>query len=524
MSNIEDIEGLKSSDSMSDFSSPVELQYMNECIENAEQISLEDLRGSNPEVAEYVDRMEERLNPTHSDSSDNVMNSFEYFREDDGTIIVKSNSPEWANSSMVVKGNDVYCQAGGKNSDHHLNEFINETELMPEKVYHVDGHFNYETDGLGRVVKSSESLNGVEELDRSGERGNLKPIADGKDGMPDDIGGHIVANNVYGPTEAINIFPQNQEMNISGDWKKMENSVQTAVETGDNVVVSKSFEYSGDSKRPDKIDVTVNINDDVTNYHFENSSQDMESVRASLEGTDIQEGTSDSSKEISTAEEEYIKEVVDYPESLVSRIDEFSTTFPPKAIDSDKAISDIIGSAKENIEPMYLEAPSDTVQIEQISDSLQDTEGLEYSEWKEISIEERCESLQAAEYKIADIEHRPACDMKFESLGSGTYGYFNPTDKTITINSDYINSDSYADYKETLDTLIHEGRHAYQDYNLTGREVHPRSGELANWKYNEHEVGYQDCQSCGFEAYALQPVEADARAFAEDVLKTYLNA
>ena len=74
-----------------------------------------------------------------------------------------------------------------------------------------------------------------------------------------------------------------------------------------------------------------------------------------------------------------------------------------------------------------------------------------------------------------------------------------------------------------MDTLIHEGRHAYQDYNLNEREVHPRSGDVSNWRLNEERFGYQDAEHCGMKAYALQPVEADARAFAEDVLKQYFN-
>ena len=75
-------------------------------------------------------------------------------------------------------------------------------------------------------------------------------------------------------------------------------------------------------------------------------------------------------------------------------------------------------------------------------------------------------------------------------------------------------------YEDVLDTLIHEGRHAYQDYNLNVRETHPRHGEVANWNLNEF-YGYQDVENCGFKAYAMQPMETDARAFAEDVLKCY---
>lgn len=520
MANIEDIEGQKSNDSISDFSIPTELENLDECTENAEKISLEDVRETNPDIADYVDRMSERLG---NSCPDGIMKSFEYYRETDGSIIIKNSNSDFQNSNMVVKGNDVYCDGGCNESDQHPNEFINETELMPNKTYHVDGHFNYITDQEGRVVKTNESLNGVQELDRSGERGNLKPIADAKDGTPDDIGGHIVANNVYGPTEAINIFPQNSELNNSGEWKQMENTIQNATNNGDRVEVTKTFEYSDDSKRPNSIDVSVNVNGATSDYHFENITPNKDSIQSNLEDNEVHEDIVESSKDISPLEETYIKEVVDYPEILVDRIDELSSSIPPKAIDSSSTISDIIESAKKDINPVYLEAPSDSIQIGQISDVLKDTEGLDFNDWQNLSYEDRCESLQNAEAKIAEIEHRPLCEIKYESLGDGNYGYFNPSDKTITINSDYITSNSSNDFKETLDTLVHEGRHAYQNYNLTEREVHPRSGEITNWRYNENEVGYQDCQTCGFESYALQPVESDARAFAEDVLKNYFK-
>ena len=67
------------------------------------------------------------------------------------------------------------------------------------------------------------------------------------------------------------------------------------------------------------------------------------------------------------------------------------------------------------------------------------------------------------------------------------------------------------------------GCHAYQYYNLYVREVHPRQGEVANWYINEIEYGYQDVKRFGFKIYAMQPVEADARAFSEDVFKSYID-
>lgn len=228
---------------------------------------------------------------------------------------------------------------------------------------------------------------------------------------------------------------------------------------------------------------------------------------------------------LTQAEVSYIEEVLPMKDDclIATRIDELGDQFPPKAIDSNKDIAEVIQPVIEEIDPMYLEAPSDSIQVEEATDAMRDIEGLSFEEWKELSFDERVEVLQKVENSIAEIAHRPACGINIENLGEGYYGYYSKSTHEITLNSQYIASDSYADYKEALDTIVHEGRHAYQDYNLNVREVHPSEGDLSNWKSNEFEYGYQDAQTCGFAAYWLQPQETDARAFAEDVLKNYLE-
>lgn len=228
---------------------------------------------------------------------------------------------------------------------------------------------------------------------------------------------------------------------------------------------------------------------------------------------------------ITIAEQAYIEEVLPLKneELLTARIDELGNQYPPKAIDSDKNISDIIQPVINEINPIYLEAPSDSVQIEQAAEAMENIEGLSFDEWKELSYEERIEVLQKLENTMAQIEHRPRCPLNVKKMRENDFGYFSPTNLDITMNSRYIKSDSYKDYKECLDTIIHEGRHAYQQYNLTVREVHPREGELTNWKWNEFEMGYRNARIHGFKAYWSQPMECDARAFAEDVLQNYLE-
>lgn len=220
---------------------------------------------------------------------------------------------------------------------------------------------------------------------------------------------------------------------------------------------------------------------------------------------------------------EYVQEV--FPlyniDLLVSRIDELNDCKPPKAIDSDRGMAEALTPIKPEINPLYLESPQDFAQAEEISDIMMELEGLEYEDWKSLSLDGRMNVLQELENQVAAIAHRPPCTIVTESLGSGHLGYYAIGSDQITLNSDYVKSELFLDYKETLDTLIHEGRHAYQDYNLHIREVHPRQGDISNWSLNQFSHGYQDVKHCGFKAYEMQPLESDARAFAEDVLKCY---
>lgn len=249
--------------------------------------------------------------------------------------------------------------------------------------------------------------------------------------------------------------------------------------------------------------------------------EEIENIEDTLEMMDVE----DLGKEFNDAEISYIEEVLPLQDEdiLVDRIDELCGQEPPKAIDSNKDIAALIEPIIKDIDPVFLEAPSDSVQIEEASEMMKDVEGLSYDEWVELSFEERVDVLQNVEIGVAEIAHRPAREINTALMGEKKYGYFDPNNNGIMLNSRYIKSDSFMDYKECLDTVLHEGRHAYQYYNLTEREVHPREGDLTNWKANEFEFGYQDAKTCGYKAYWMQPQECDARAFAEDVLKHYFE-
>ena len=230
---------------------------------------------------------------------------------------------------------------------------------------------------------------------------------------------------------------------------------------------------------------------------------------------------------LSSSQLEYISEILPLKDAdlLIDRIDELNDMegFPPKAIDSDEGVAKLLESIQHDINPLYLEAPQDAVQIEEISETMSCMKELNYNEWKEISFDKRMEVLQELENNIAEIAHRPSCEVCAKKLGDGHMGYYSQDSNKFVINSDFISSNSEKAYNNVLETLVHEGRHAYQCYNLYEREVHPRQGEISNWRMNEIEYGYQDVKHFGFKIYEMQPVEADARAFSEDVFKSYMD-
>ena len=185
-----------------------------------------------------------------------------------------------------------------------------------------------------------------------------------------------------------------------------------------------------------------------------------------------------------------------------------------------------------HLQPEYLEAPVDKVQWTEIGETLTGIEELEIEKWQELSLEERLDVLQRIENVVAAIEHRPVCAVKMRKLDSNTNGHFVPGDG-ITINlSRMQNSDvSQESLDKLIETLIHEGRHSYQYYNISTRMVHSSPADVAQWQ--ENWPNYFDGESIemaglhvrtkflretGFRLYYYQPVETDARRFAADTL------
>lgn len=180
------------------------------------------------------------------------------------------------------------------------------------------------------------------------------------------------------------------------------------------------------------------------------------------------------------------------------------------------------------------EIVTDLEMIESIADYLESIEEIRYENWSKLSLEERVEVLNLIEQKIAEIEHRPAVKVYIEDMKANNLGYHSNTEHKIVLNAKYVGATNPNLHREVIDTIVHEGRHAYQHYNVDVKCIHESASEVKQWEKNfyDPEWGYYSYRGqkiyipfndgkthdVGFRLYANQPVEIDAKNFASDVL------
>lgn len=172
---------------------------------------------------------------------------------------------------------------------------------------------------------------------------------------------------------------------------------------------------------------------------------------------------------------------------------------------------------------------------EDIANFLESYDDIKFENWANLSLEEKQETLQTAENYIASIEHRPPKIVQIEKMSEpGIMGYQDESCNKIAINSDLAEHGSIESYRKVIETLIHEGRHAYQHYNVDVRMIHESSSQVQSWRENFYDPKYRYYQSQGqkiyiptsegydtmddYRLYYYQPVEIDARNFASDIM------
>lgn len=187
-----------------------------------------------------------------------------------------------------------------------------------------------------------------------------------------------------------------------------------------------------------------------------------------------------------------------------------------------------VGQVQESEVPQFaisedLEvAPSMEVQAAEIREVFLNMPELKCENWTELSIDEKVTALNKLEQQVAEIEMRNPLLVTAEDLGPTTRGAFVGTG--LQMSENLLQDDSYDGYRQTLKTFLHEGRHAYQYYNVYEKQVEGNTELAESWRINLKELKYDNGQRLvfkerGFQEYLAQPIEVDARVFSETVLK-----
>lgn len=182
-----------------------------------------------------------------------------------------------------------------------------------------------------------------------------------------------------------------------------------------------------------------------------------------------------------------------------------------------------------------IEIITDIETIKGVADYLETVKELRYKEWTKLTVQERLIVLNSMENGIAKIEHRPAQRIKIEDMDSKCMGYHCYTEDIIAINTKYLVSANPLSHRRVIETILHEGRHAYQHYNVDVKSIHESLSEVKEWEKNFYDPQWRyysykgqkiyipfdngETIDVGYRLYANQPVEIDARNFASEVLR-----
>ncbi|HUW64046.1 MAG TPA: hypothetical protein VMW83_05030 [Spirochaetia bacterium] len=136
-----------------------------------------------------------------------------------------------------------------------------------------------------------------------------------------------------------------------------------------------------------------------------------------------------------------------------------------------------------------------------------DAKHLAVHRWQLLDISERRMALEEIENMIAQSQNRPSCDVCFITMKGHLSGYYHGG--SIYLNALLIEQDQP---KPAIETVLHEGRHAYQHYATNHPGFHKNEAEVVIWRNNLKNYITPEVHLM---KYFSQPVEVDARDFAQ---------
>jgi len=142
-------------------------------------------------------------------------------------------------------------------------------DLVPNITYKL-GSAVYQTDDYGRIVKVT-----FDKLTLKNEGRLRKTISDSKEligrgfEQASDDRGHLIADRFDGNNTLANIVSMDSSLN-QGEYKAMEDLWAESIEAGKNVSGTIELTYSGNSFRPDTIEVLYDIGKGLVEMVFQN--------------------------------------------------------------------------------------------------------------------------------------------------------------------------------------------------------------------------------------------------------------
>lgn len=156
-------------------------------------------------------------------------------------------------------------------------------------------------------------------------------------------------------------------------------------------------------------------------------------------------------------------------------------------------------------------------------------QALNEDSWKGKTPEEKLASLQQFEDINAAMQNRPACKVSLippDTCGPGTMGAYSHVDNVILVNPKYVFGKAgflgglgQYNLANALQTIAHEGRHAWQHYAVEHKELR-LVDEATRLAMQMNFVGYgQVSATDDFYLYSAQKIELDARLYAQEILR-----
>lgn len=156
-------------------------------------------------------------------------------------------------------------------------------------------------------------------------------------------------------------------------------------------------------------------------------------------------------------------------------------------------------------------------QIKQMVDYLNNMPEIKREKWINLSFEARVRAIQKIETQAAKVGCRPALAVDAAPMSKNNLGHMNWRDQKIVINESLLRSNKAVDFQQTIKTLLHESRHAFQYSNIALERTEPNDEKYQSWALNIV-TGYCVAKLFGMKNYYLQPLEVDARVFSEAVV------